>query len=454
MTALITRLSSRLAAVACALIAAMPAAEALPEIQAFRTEAGTRVLFVEAPEIPIVDVRFVFRAGAARDGKLAGVARLTNRLLEEGAGDLDASAFSRRLAATGAQFDSGSERDMAWVGMRSLTEPRYFEPAMDLLASVLASPRFDAAAVAQQKTRAQVAVQRRRERPSALADEAFYRVLYGEHPYATPPGGTPESLAAIDRDDIVAFHRKHYVLENAVVTLIGDLSRDEAAALAERLSAGMRHGARAPALPQVPARSAPLLEHVPNDSLQTHVRLGQPGVRRGDPDYFALLVGNHVLGGGGLVSKLFEEVREKRGLSYSVYSNFHPMAVEGPFTAALQTGREQTDEALSVLTDTIERFVTEGPSAAELEAAKQNLIGGFPLRVASNRKVLEYLAMIGAYELPLDYLETFRDQVAEVTVADVVDAFRRRVHPERFATVVVGAPPADGTAPTDGGERS
>lgn len=440
------------AVLAFALFVHASAAAALPAIESWRTEAGTKVLFVRAPEIPIVDIRFVFRAGAARDGALPGLARLTNRLLDEGAGQYDAREFSERLAATGALLDTGSERDMAWVGLRSLTEPRYYEPAMDLLGLVLSDPRFDDAALAQQKTRATVAVQRRLERPSALADEAFYRALYGDHPYASPPGGTTETIAAIERADVVGFFDRYYVLDNATIVLIGDLTSAEARALVDRLVAKMRRGKTAPDIPAVPARDQAYTEHVPYDSLQTHVRVGQPGVARGDPDYFALLVGNHVLGGGGLVSKLFEEVREKRGLSYSVYSTFNPMAEAGPFTAALQTGREQTAEALGVLTDTIERFVDEGPTEAELAAAKKNLVGGFPLRVASNDKVLEYLAMIGAYDLPLDYLETFRDNVAAVTVADVRDAFERRVTPERFVTVVVGAPPEAGSA--EAGDRS
>ncbi len=180
------------------------------------------------------------------------------------------------------------------------------------------------------------------------------------------------------------------------------------------------------------------LHHVDFPSIQSHVMLGLTGMRRGDPDYFPLLVGNHALGGNGLVSILFEEVRNKRGLSYSVSSAFVAMSEAGPFVASLMTDRKQQEEALDVLRATITRFVQDGPPPAAIEAAKRNLIDGFPLRIASNRQTVEYIALIGFYDLPLDYLDTFASKVAAVTPEAVKDAFARRVSPDRLTTVVVG----------------
>ncbi|MCB1882275.1 MAG: insulinase family protein, partial [Gammaproteobacteria bacterium] len=171
--------------------------------------------------------------------------------------------------------------------------------------------------------------------------------------------------------------------------------------------------------------------------------VGLPGMRRGDPDYFPLLVGNHALGGNALVSILFREIRNKRGLSYSASSYFVPMAAEGPFVALLQTDRSQEPEALALLRETLGGFIADGPPAADLEAAKQNLIGGFPLRIDSNDKIVEYIAMIGFYDLPLDYLEQFTRQVAAVTAEDVRDAFARRVPLDGLVTVIVGRAEAD-----------
>ena len=167
--------------------------------------------------------------------------------------------------------------------------------------------------------------------------------------------------------------------------------------------------------------------------------LGYPGIKRGDADYFALYLGNHILGGGGFVSRLTEEVREKRGLVYSVYSYFMPMAELGPFQIGLQTKKEQADEAMKVVNATVAKFIQNGVTEKELKAAKDNIIGGFPMRIDSNAKILDYLSMIGFHKLPLTYLDDFNKQVAKVSSAQIKDAFKRRVKPENFVSVTVGA---------------
>ncbi|MGR9090298.1 MAG: M16 family metallopeptidase [Gammaproteobacteria bacterium] len=429
---------------ACTMLAG--AAQAALEIEHWTTGNGARVYFVAAPEIPIVDVRFVFNAGSARDGDTPGIARLVGQLLTEGAGDWDANEFHDRLADTGAEFSSGALRDMAWVALRTLSDAQYLEPSLELLREVLARPRFDNDAVARRKANALVHIKREQQSPAAIADKAFYKAVYRNHPYASPLSGTETSVAALERADLVSFHTRFYVARNATIAIVGDLSRDSAAALAERLSAGLKPGEPAPALTPVAALESALDRRVEFPSIQSHVLIGQPGLKRGDPDYFPLLVGNHVLGGGGLVSILFDEVREKRGLSYSVNSHFSPMSELGPFTASLQTDNSQQDEAVAVLREELRKFVAEGPTPAALEAARQNLIGGFPLRIDSNSKIVEYLSMIGFYGLPLDYLNTFTKNVAAVTVENVRSAFKRRLDPEKMITVIVGraATPTDG----------
>ena len=421
------------------LFVAATAASAMPEIKTWTTEEGARVLFVAAPEIPILDVRVVFRAGAARDGEMPGIASVTNALLSEGAGDFDAKAFSESVDSTGAQLSSGALRDMGYLGLRTLVEPRYRDKALSLMHLALTAPRFDQAAVERQKQRHMVAIQRNAQQPSRIAERTFYSALFDNHPYGSPPGGTEESVTALTRDDVLSFYKSYYVEKNAVVAIVGAVSESEARAIAKALMANLPSGKRAADLPEVVTPTQSQTERIAYDSLQTHVRMGYPGMRRGDPDYFPLLVGNHVLGGSSLTSKLFDEVREKRGLSYSVYSHFSPMAVPGPFIAALQTGKDQTREAIDVLTATVAEFIAAGPTDKELAAAKKNLIGGFPLRVMSNGDVLEYLAMIGFYDLPLDYLDTFRENVASVSVADVRSAFSRRLKPSDFLTVIVGS---------------
>lgn len=408
-----------------------------PTIEQWQTGNGARVYFVAAPEIPMIDMRVVFAAGSARDGAHAGVANLTNGLLNEGAGELDADAFNNEMSATGAIMSHGAERDMAFASLRTLTEGTHAKRALELFTLALAKPRFDTSAIERDKARTLVALAHKEQSPDAVAQDQFYASLYPAHPYGSSPDGTRASVSALKESDIRAFHGQYYVARNAVIAIVGAVDKARATAIAEQLSQALPPGERAPALPTVTLPPA-VSKHVEFPSIQSHVMLGMPGISRGDADYFPLLVGNHALGGSSLVSILFDEVRDKRGLSYSVSSYFIAMAERGPFVAQLQTDRKQQDEAVKVLRDTIARFVEQGPPAGSIEAARQNLIDGFPLRVASNRQIAEYIAMIGFYDLPLDYLDTFATKVAAVTPAAVKDAFTRRLPLDSLTTIVVG----------------
>lgn len=414
-------------------------AAAIPEIQHWQTDNGARVYFVPAPELPMVDVRVVFNAGAARDGDQPGRALLTNALLAEGAGKLDADAIATRFDEVGANFSNDSLRDMAVASLRTLSEPELMDQALDTFALVLSEPTFPEKAIERERLRVLIALQNQKQSPDELAERAYYRALYDEHPYATQPLGTEESVRALTRDDLVAHYRRYYVGSNAVVAIVGNLDRKGAERVAERVIGRLEAGKPAEPLPEVPTLKEAQRLAIAHPSAQTHIRMGQPGMKRGDPDYFPLYVGNHVLGGGGLVSRISEEIREKRGLAYSSYSYFSPMSALGPFTIGMQTANRNTDQALKVLRSTLEDFVENGPGEEELEASKKNITGGFPLRIDSNSDIVQYLAVIGFYELPLDYLQTFNDRVDAVSVEDVKDAFQRRIHPDRMVTVTVGA---------------
>ncbi len=411
---------------------------AVPDIQHWRTENEARVYFVEARELPIVDVQVVFDAAGSRDGTRPGLARLTNGLLAEGAAGLSADEIAERFAALGAEFGNGSLRDMATVSLRSLSDGDELQPALELVAHILARPDFPADAFRRVRNQMLTGVRMDRESPSKVASKAFYRGLYGEHPYGQPPGGTEASLQAITPEHVVGFHSDYYVASNAVVAIVGDLSRAQAMQVAETLVGALPRGKPPEPLPAAPMLSRADSRVMEHPSTQTHLRMGQPGMSRTDKDYYALYVGNHALGGSGLVSILAEEVREKRGLSYSVYSRFQPMRVEGPFSVGLQTRNDQAKTALEVARETLRRFVDEGPTKKELTAAKQNITGGFALRINSNQKIVGYLALIGFYDLPLDYLQRFTDRIESVTQAQVQRVFQRRIDPERLFTVLVG----------------
>lgn len=413
-------------------------AGAIPVIETWITTNGARVLLVSTPDLPIVDVRVAFDAGAARDDTTPGLAKFTNGLLFDGATGLDAQAIASGFERLGAQYGALAERDMAVVSLRSLADRPLLDPAVDLLASVLAGAQFPEAAVARSRRTLEVALAQEREQPGEIASRAFYQAAYRSHPYASWPDGEPEALPLLTHDAAQAFYRRYYVARNAVVALVGALDRPAAQALAERLLAGLPPGEPAPDLPAVLPLAQAGNERIHHPSAQAHILLGAPVLMRDDPDYFPLVVGNHVLGGSALVSRISNVIREQRGLAYSAYSYFMPMRAAGPFVMGLQTRGDQAGEATALLRQTLDEFVTEGPTSAELEAARRNLTGGFPLRLDSNKDIVDYLAMLGFYRLPLDWLDRYVERVNAVTVEQVRDAFERRVDPERMVLIRVG----------------
>ena len=281
-------------------------------------------------------------------------------------------------------------------------------------------------------------IKQQEESPGALASIAFYKALYASHPYAHSESGDIKTVSGFKTEDVKRFYKKYYVAANAIVVIVGDVSKEQAEQTAEKLLSGLPLGTKPESLPEVTMPLAGAEQHIEFPSSQTHVLVGLPGSYRKDPDYFNLYVGNHILGGSGLVSKLFDEVREKRGLAYSASSSFMPLLKQGPFLISLQTRNDQTTQALQVLNQTLADFISKGPSDTELTAAKKNITGGFALRFDTNKKLANYVAMIGFYDMPLDYLDTFEQKVEAVTVASITEAFKRRVNPQLLQTITVG----------------
>jgi len=413
-------------------------ASASPDIEHWRTTNGARVYFVPAPELPIVDIRIIFNAGAARDEDNPGLAILTNGLLAEGAGGLSADQLAEQFESIGARFSNSAQRDMAILSLRTLAEKKVFDSAVNTLSTILTQPDFPQAAFERERGRLLTTLKRNKQSPGKQADEAFFNAVYAKHPYRNQPSGTEAGINELNTAKLKAFYDKYYVGRNATLAIVGDLSQADAQKLAQTLMGKLSEGEPADNLPPVEVLAEDKEIRVNHPSAQTHILVGQPGMKRGDPDYFALYVGNHILGGGGLVARLSNEIREKRGLAYSSYSYFVPMQEYGPYTIGLQTKNESADEALVVLRETIDRFVKDGPTAEELEAAKKNITGGFPLRISSNKKIIDYIGMIGFYQLPMDYLDTFNEQVQAITMEDIKKAFQKRVHPDKMVTVMVG----------------
>lgn len=411
---------------------------AAAKIDHWQTAQGSRVYYVRTESLPMVDIQVIFDAGSARDGQQFGVAALTARLLSAGAGKWNADAIAQRFESVGALFNADVNVDMAMLSLRSLTDKSLLDPSLETMHTLLVKPNFNEADFKREKARTLAALKQQQEKPAAVASIAYSNALYGSHPYAHQSAGVMKTVEALKAADLRAFYKNHYVAANAIIVIVGDLSKEQAEQTALLLLKDLPTGKKPDALPDVTLPTQASQQHIEFPSTQTHVLVGQPVTYRKDPDYFNLYLGNHILGGSGLVSKLFDEVREKRGLAYHASSAFTALLKPGPFTASLQTRNDQTAQALEVLNKTLSDFVNQGTSEAELTAAKQNVIGGFPMRFDTNKKLATYVGMIGFYEMPLDYLDTFPQKMSELTVATISDAFKRRVNLNTLQTVTVG----------------
>lgn len=414
---------------------------ALP-IQHWVTENGARVFFVETHAIPVLDISVEFDAGSRRDpaGK-AGLAALTNGSLDkgiagEGREDVTEAQILDTFADAGALRSNMTGMDRAGYSLRVMSGHAESESAIRMMAQLLAKPSFPETLLERDKARLVASLKEEMTRPDSIAAKAFRKDIYPAHPYGE--SSTPESVERITREDMMEFHKTHYVANRAVISLVGDIDVERARQIAREISSGLIVSDRdLPTLPDVtvPAGKTNVIAH---PATQAHILIGMPALRRGDPDFFALTVGNYILGGGGFSSRLMDEVREKRGLSYSVYSQFQPMLQPGPFIISLQTEKKQAADAISVVNATLDDFLRKGPDATELQSARDHLVNSFAMKMDNNLKVLELIAMIGYYRLPLDYLDHWTEKVAQVTVADVKDAMNRKLNEGKMVTVIVG----------------
>lgn len=408
------------------------------KIENWQTSQGARVYYVHTPALPMADIRVAFDAGSARDGAQFGLAAMTMSLMGNSSGEWNADEVANRFESVGATYSNGVSEDMAWLSMRGLTDKKLLDKALETFKVVLTRPAFNDADFQREKNLTLAALKHREESPAALASIAFHKAIYKDHPYAHPEEGVVQTVAGFEVDDVKAFYRQYYVAANAIVVIVGDLSRQQAEQIAQLLLEGLPLGEKPAEIPPVVMPDKASTQHMDFPSTQTHVLAGMPGTFRKDPDYFPLYVGNHILGGGGLVSRLFDEVREKRGLAYSASSQFMPLYRQGPFTVGLQTRNDQTGKAVEVMNATLREFIDKGPSDAELLAAKRNITGGFAMRIDTNSKLTDYVSMIGFYQQPLDYLDVFQSKIEAVTVQAIKDAFERRIRPDLLQIVTVG----------------
>ena len=417
-------------------------------IQHWQQASGAKVWLVESPSIPMVDIQVAFDAGARREQQdQAGLATALAMMTDKGVKAqgqqpaLDENALGEAWADLGASFDAGAGKDSFNYSLRSLTVPDLLQRSVQLAARQIAHPSLPADVWQRDRARWSASIAESNTRPGTVAGRAFTQAVYGGHPYGWRT--TEQTLAKIDVKAIRAFHDQYIQACRAKVSVVGAVDKAQADALVTQLLSQLpkddgKGCQPLPAVAEVPALKAAQDVRIPFQSAQAQVLIGQPGIKRNDPDFLALLVGDHILGGGGLVSRLMEEVREKRGLTYGVSSSFSPGLHAGAFVVSLQTRPDQAEQARQVAQETLAKFVAEGPTEQELRDAKDNLIGSFALRIDSNRKLLANVANIAWNDLPLDYLDHWTDKIEALTVNDVRSAMQRAIQPDRMVTVVLG----------------
>lgn len=424
---------------------------AILPIEHWQQPSGAQVWLVTSPGIPMVDVQLQFDGGSRRDpagqeGLANAVALMAGKGVQAGPGEksLDENALGQAWADLGAGLSAGAGNDGFSYSLRSLTQPDLLAQAATLASRQIAQPLWNAKVWQRERQRWSAALAESDTRPGTVTGKAFAQAVYGGHPYGRFT--TAQTLAKVDIAAMQAFHRQTVLPCRAKVSVVGALDKAQADALVTQLLQRLPRPDACPALPtvgEVPELAEAQDIRIPFAAAQAQIILGQPGIRRSDPDFFALMLGDHILGGGGFTSRLMEEVREKRGLTYGISSSMAPGLHAGAFTIGLKTRPDQAEQALTITRQVLADFIANGPTEAELQAAKDNLIGGFALRLDSNRKLLGNVANIAWNGLPLDYLEHWTDRLQAVTVADVRAALQRHWQPDRLVTVVLGAQTAE-----------
>ncbi|MSP52038.1 MAG: insulinase family protein [Alphaproteobacteria bacterium] len=415
-------------------------AEAATKIIDLRTPAGHRVWFVREPALPIVSIELGFRGGTELDppGK-EGLARMVAALMDEGAGEYDSLGFQRRLEDYSVSLGFSVDRDAFRVSLRTLTENR--DEAFRLLGTALSSPRFEADAAERVRGQFIADASRRNQDPDAIAAKAWFAKAFPEHPYGRSSRGEPETIKSITRIDLKTFAASRLTKSGVFVGAVGDIDPSELSFLIDRALAD---------LPAGPAESGPVNEviaHTPGSltiirhkAPQSSVILGLPGPKRNDDDFYPAFVLNYVLGGGGMTSRLYQEVREKRGLAYSVYTYLSPFRYSGLILGGFASVNDRVAESLAVVKSELVRIASEGLNERELADAKTYLTGSFPMRLDSNAKIAGTLLTMQMDGLGIDYLEKRNDYINAVTLADVRRAAVKYMKIEDLTVVVVGDP--------------
>lgn len=395
-------------------------------------------LFSEQRSLPLVSVNLVVKGGVLRDPpQKAGLANLTALLLPQGTKTRSAVQIAQELDFLGAKLSSSGGDDSTSLSLTVLKKD--LEAGLDLFKDILFNPTFAPQEISRKVSQLQATFRNDEDDPGTVASRAFHRRLFGNFPYAHPPKGTPEGLAAIKREDLVEFHRRFYRPNNAILTVVGDLSREEAEAWVTKTFGAWQPGPlpplQAPPPPPLKGREKVIID---KNITQANIIWGHFGISRSNPDFYALQLLNYILGGGGFSSRLLTEVRERRGLAYAVGSNFDAGLEPGAFVISLETKNQNAREAVHQIVQEVEKLRRQPVSVEELEAAKSYFIGSFPAKMDSVSKRAGLLAYVEFYGLGLDYPARYPSLIRNLSPEDLRQAAEKYLHPDNYLLVVVG----------------
>jgi len=424
-----------------ALISATPAFAGASRIERIVTPAGIEIWLVRDKNLPMISLEFAFLGGASQDpADKPGVANFVASLLDEGAGDLDAAAFHERLEERAISLAFGAKRDNLRGSIRTLTENR--DQAFELLRLSLTAPRFEGQELERIRAAVLAQLRRRSTNPSDIAADRWFARAFPGHPYGRPIQGTLESAAKIAVDDLRAYVRRMLARSNLKIAAVGDIDAAELAVLVDRTFASLPARSDPVPVADVEPRGLGTSETIELKVPQTVITFGSVGLKRADPDFIPAFVLNHVLGGGGFESRLFREVRERRGLAYSVYSYLAPYEHTGLFLGGVSTRNDRAAETLEIIVAEIKRIATDGPTADELDKTKRFLIGSYPLRFDTSGKITANLLDIQIENLGIDYIDKRNALIEAVTIADIRRAARRFLAEVKLLVMLVGQPEA------------
>lgn len=428
------RITTMAAAIALGGFAIVPDAEAVT-IKEVTSPGGITAWLVEDDTVPVVTMNFAFRGGSAQDpqGK-EGIANLLSGLLDEGAGELDSKAFQTALQDDNIELSFDAGRDAFYGNLRTLSQNT--DRAFALTAMALNEARFDEEPVARIRAQILSGLRRSQTDPNDLASRAWNRAMFGDHPYGSATQGTIETVSRLTSEDLRAYRDRIFAKDNLVVGVVGAIGEEELAAALDRVFGGLPQSPDLVPVAEIEAGSGER-ESVTLEVPQTVIRLGGPALKRDDPDFIPAYVADHILGGGTFSSRLYKEIREDRGLAYSVGSGLVPLDHAGAYIAVSSTRADAAEEAIDIMAREIEKFAEEGPTQEELEKAKAFLTGSYALRFDSSGKIARQLVGIQLDDLGIDYFDRRNDLVDAVTLEDVRRA-ARRVYGGPITTVTVG----------------